>query len=127
MFAELVEASGSPDVNLADDIAMGFDLMGPYPVGGHVSSQAIVCYTAARTAAWNAVNRAKDDDMRQEIFDATMEECRKGWMRGPFTFDQLPESSILTRRFGVRQSTTLADWSRAMKFRPIDDLHDQLV
>lgn len=47
LFAELVEAPGSPDVNLADDIAMVFDLMGPYPVRGHVSSQAIVCYTAS--------------------------------------------------------------------------------
>lgn len=34
LFAEMVEASGSPDKTIAEDIAKGFDLMGPMPAGG---------------------------------------------------------------------------------------------
>lgn len=137
LFGELIEASGSPDTNLAKDIATGFDLMGPIPSGGVFPQKPLFATLLpeqvrdiskiARSATWDAVKRTRGDDMRQEIFDATMEECNKGWMRGPFAFEQLPESAVLTRRFGVRQSATLADGSKVMKFRPIDDFSESLI
>ena len=136
-FAELIEASGSPDVTLASDIARGFDLMGSIRTGGVFPHKPLFATLLpeqvremsgmARIATWNAVRRGRDNEMCQEIFDATIEECDKGWMRGPFSIEQLPESSILTRRFGVRQSATLADGSKVVKFRPIDDFSESLI
>ena len=137
LFAELIEASGSPDVTLASDIARGFDLMGSIRTGGVFPHKPLFATLLpeqvremsgmARIATWNAVRRGRDNAMWQEIFDATIEERDKGWMRGPFSIEQLPESSILTRRFGVRQSATLADGSKVVKFRPIDDFSESLI
>eukprot|EP00435_Cladocopium_sp_Y103_P037885 s2024_g10.t1 len=137
LFAELVEASGSPDKSIARDVAMGFSLMGPVPAGGiyplkplHATllpEQVREMAGLARDATWCAVKRSKNGDMCQEIYDSAVEECQRGWMKGPFTFDQLPERSVLTRRFGVRQTATLADGSRISKFRPIDDFSESLV
>eukprot|EP00435_Cladocopium_sp_Y103_P044001 s1511_g12.t1 len=137
LFAEMVEASGSPDRTLAGNIASGFSLMGQIPSGGiyplkplHATllpEQVREMAGLAREATWSAVKRSKDNELCQEIYDSTVEECRRGWMRGPFTLDQLPDKSVLTRRFGVRQTATLADGSRVEKFRPIDDFSESLV
>ena len=137
LFAELVEESGSPDITLASDIARGFDLMGPIRTGGVFPHKPLFATLLpeqvremsglARSATWSAVKKGRENEMCQEIFDATIEERDKGWMRGPFTFEQLPEGSILTRRFGVRQSATMADGSKVVKFRPIDDLSESLI
>ena len=48
-------------------------------------------------------------------------------MNGPFTFEELPKHAVLTRRFGVKQSSTLSDGSKVLKFRPIDDYSESLI
>ena len=137
LFAEMVEASGSPDANIAEDVAKGFDLMGPMPAGGpcpykplHATllpDQVRDMAPLAREATWSAVKRSKGDTMCEEIYNSALEECSRGWMRGPFSFDELPERAILTRRFGVRQSSTSSDGVRVMKFRPIHDFSKSLI
>eukprot|EP00435_Cladocopium_sp_Y103_P069804 s179_g34.t1 len=134
---EMVRASGSPDVNIAADIARGFDLMGPIPSGGifpckplHASllpEQVRDMASLAREATWSAVRRNRDPTMCQDIYNSVVEECQKGWMRGPFSLAELPEGAVLTRRFGVQQTSTLADGSRVSKFRPIDDFSESLI
>ena len=137
LFSEMVKESQSPDKNIADDITKGFDLMGPMPAGGiflekplHATllpQQVRDMAHMAREATWCAVKRTKDNDLCQEIYDATVEECNRGWLRGPVSFDKLPEKAVLTRRFGVKQSSTLSDGSKVMKFRPIDDFSESLI
>eukprot|EP00435_Cladocopium_sp_Y103_P014075 s1805_g3.t1 len=137
LFGELVEASGSPDKFIARDIAKGFELMGPIPAGGIYPSKPLHATLLpeqvremaglARDATWSAVKRSRNNELCQEIYDSAVEECQRGWMRGPYTFDELPERSVLTRRFGVQQTSTLADGSRTLKFRPIDDFSESLV
>ena len=64
----------------------------------------------------------RDDPMCQEIYDSAIDEC------APFPFDRLPDGAVLTRRFGVKQSTMhLSDGSKVMKFRPIDDFSESLI
>eukprot|EP00435_Cladocopium_sp_Y103_P025259 s2284_g6.t1 len=119
---EMVRASGSPDVNIAADIARGFDLMGPIPSGGIfpckplyatlLPEQVREMASLAREATWSSVKRNRDPKMCQDIYNSVIEECQKGWMRGPFTLAELPEGAVLTRRFGVQQTSTLADGSR---------------
>lgn len=134
LFAEMVEASGSPDVKIAEDVAKGFDLMGPMPSGGIYPNKPLYATLLpekvrdmaplAREATWNAVRRSRDDAMCQEIYDSALEETSKGWMRGPLSFDELPEK---TRRFGVKQSSSSSDGVKVMKFGPIDDFSESLI
>eukprot|EP00435_Cladocopium_sp_Y103_P055201 s3147_g18.t1 len=133
----MVRASGSPDVNIAADISKGFDLMGPIPSGGAfpckplyatlLPEQVREMSALSREATWAAVKRSKGGDMCNEIYKSTLEECQKGWMRGPFSLEELPKDAVLTRRFGVQQTATLADGSRISKFRPIDDFLESLI
>ena len=48
-------------------------------------------------------------------------------MRDPFSLDKLPEGAVLTRRFGVQQSSTVADGTKIQKFRPIDDFSESFI
>eukprot|EP00435_Cladocopium_sp_Y103_P038892 s848_g10.t1 len=137
LFDELVKASGSPDVGIARDIAMGFDLMGPMPAGGafplkplHATllpEQVMEMASLSRDATWASVRRGKNHEMCQEIYKSVLDECGRGWMRGPFSFSEIPHYAVLTRRFGVQQTSTLADGSRVSKFRPIDDFSESLI
>eukprot|EP00435_Cladocopium_sp_Y103_P010662 s4477_g2.t1 len=137
LFAEMVKESGSPDLSLCTDIANGFNLMGPMPSGGifpckplHATlepGQVRDMADMARAATWSNVRREGDNPMREEIYASTLEECKKGWMSGPYTLDDLPSGAVLTRRFGVQQSSTLADGTKIQKFRPIDDFSESLV
>ena len=107
LFAEMVEASGSPDKTIAEDIAKGFDLMGPMPAGGVFLEKALHATLLpqqvrdmaplAREATRSAVKKSRDNEMCQEIYDATADECAKGWLRGPFNFDQLPPNMQFSR------------------------------
>eukprot|EP00435_Cladocopium_sp_Y103_P032785 s1019_g8.t1 len=137
LFGELVRASGSPDVNIAKDIARGFDLMGPMPSGGafpqkplHATllpEQVREMASVSRDATWASVKRNRDHEMCKDIYNSVLDECSRGWMRGPFSLTDLPHGAVLTRRFGVQQTSTLADGSRVSKFRPIDDYSESLI
>ena len=104
LFEEMVRASGSPDVQMAKDITHGFDLGGIFPNKPlHATltpEQVRDMAPMAREATWNAVRRSRDDPMCREIYDSDIDKCAKGWMKGPFPFDSLPDGAVLTRRFG---------------------------
>eukprot|EP00435_Cladocopium_sp_Y103_P039751 s386_g10.t1 len=132
LFAELVVESGSPDVNLWRDIAKGFNLIWRYfpgkaPACDARPSQVREMAPIARDATWSSVRRGKDDTLCKEIYASALDECSRGWMRGPFDLESLPEGAVLTRRFGVEQTSTLADGSRVQKFRPIHDFTESLI
>ena len=132
-----MHASGSSDVGIAKDIARGFDLMGPMACGGifpqkHLHAtllpeQVREMSVLAKEATWAAVKRSRHGGMCQDIYDSAVDECKRGWMRGPFSLDEIPDKAILTRCFGVQQTSTLADGSRVSKFRPIDDFSESLI
>ena len=50
----------------------------------------------AREATWNFLRRGKSGDLSQDVYNSAMEVCSKGWMRGPFSLEDLPEGSVLT-------------------------------
>ena len=137
LFEELVQASGSPDKDLAHQIARGFDLMGTIPTENifpqkllHATltpGQVREMSSISRPATWQSTKKCMDKDLASEVHRITLEECERGWLKGPFSLHELPDSAILTRRFGVKQSTTLSDGSRTYKTRPIDDFSESLV
>ena len=137
LFDEMNKAAGSPDINLASNVCKGFDLMGTIPSGGIFACK----YTHAtltpeqvrgmaklsKQATWKATGKCKGQNLAAEVYKATCDECEKGWLRGPFQLQELPEEAVLTRRFGIQQSATLGDGSRVYKTRPIDDFSESLV
>ena len=137
LFEEMISASGSPDIGLAKDVARGFNLMGDIPTGSIypdrpsyatlLPEQVRRMADVARPAIWEAAKKIMDPEVAAEVHRITLEERDKGWLRGPFAPQDLPKEAILTRRFGVKQSSTLSDGSRTMKVRPIDDFSESLV
>ena len=76
---------------------------------------------AARAAARIATRASGDEELDREVIRVTKEEMSKGWMRGPFTEEQLNEKYGLwtaARRFGLRQG------GAAGKVRPVDDFSE---
>ena len=137
LFQELNDAAGSSDVKLAENMAPGFELMGPIPTGGvfprkfqHATltpTQVRKMADISRQAIWKATMKCRDVDLAKDVHQITLEERDRGWLKGPYALSELPRSAVLTRRFGVKQSTTLSDGTRTYKTRPIDDISESLV
>ena len=136
LFKQMLDASGHVDSNLPKDVKNGFDIMGPLPDSGAMPKKAsFATVTPAEVRAnSSATNKAilhsckssKCDRISTEVFRLTCEEKEKGWLDGPHAFP-LPEGAVLTRRFGVEQSSTQADGSTVDKTRPIDDYTESQV
>ena len=60
---------------------------------------------------------AEDQEIAQEVYDLTMEEVEQGWVRGPIPFKDLHSQSVLTRRFGVAQSSFDSEKGSVRKVR----------
>lgn len=127
LFHEIFVASGSPDVGLASNIARGFDLMGDIPLVGFVYPEKATHATllpeqvrdmasVAHAAIWEATKKVVEPEITEEVYKITMEERDRGWLRGPFSLDQLPQNAVLSRRFGVKQTSTMADCRRVSRF-----------
>ena len=137
LFGEMLKSSGLEDQRLAKDISRGFDLMGEIPSGGSfplkptfpslTPEQVRQVAMFARASTWQNAKRTTKDGMAEDLYKITLDERDKGWLEGPFSLEQLPATSVLTKRFGVRQSSTLSDGTRVFKTRPIDDYTESLV
>ena len=62
---------------------------------------------------FHSCSSSGDEEVDRMVYQKTLEEVELGWASGPFSFDDLPESAVLSRRFGLRQPN---------KIRLIDDL-----
>ncbi|CAE7823076.1 unnamed protein product [Symbiodinium sp. CCMP2592] len=137
LFGEMVEAAGHADVNLVRDIQHGFDLLGEIPSSSvlpkktTVASLSIedvrIATPANQRAIWETTRTCRDPEITSEVYRLTLEERDKGWLTGPFTLADVPETAIITRRFGVRQGVTTTATGVAAKIRPIDDFTESLA
>ena len=128
LFKELLQEAGSQDVWLADDVGTGFDLIGRLPESrtfeakfrpASISTEALRNVAdRARKAFFQSVKSSGDSGIDAGVFEATLKERDKGFLKGPIPFDAVPSGSTLTRRFGVSQKG---------KVRPIDDYKASLV
>ena len=137
VFDEMVKASDYKDVNIAKDIETGFDLMGHLPSSSvfqknssyatlmpeHVRSVS----EKTRAAIWNSTRACIDKEIAEAVYAATVEEVNRGWLRGPYEFNDLPDGASLTRRFGIMQSSSTSDGIQSKKIRPIDDFTESLI
>ena len=58
----------------------------------------------------------RDSETDAAVFDKTIEELNCGWLAGPFDLENLPDNAVISRRFGIRQSS-----GEGSKIRLIDD------
>ncbi|CAE7673348.1 unnamed protein product [Symbiodinium sp. CCMP2456] len=142
LLGEMIETSGYGDVNLPNDIGEGFDLLGPIPDSSGVMPKkatfASLSVSEVREVAsdnqrsvWQAtkdsIRTAEDLEVAREVYRLTLAELDAKWVEGPFGLSDLPKDAILTRRFGVVQSSWDAVKGSIKKIRPIDDLTESLA
>ena len=137
LLGELIRESGYGDSKLPRDIGKGFDLLGPIPDSSGVlpkkATYASLSVPEVREVAsdnqrcvWQAVlDSAKSmsaDEMAvaAEIYKLTLAERDEHLVEGPFSLEDLPADAILTRRFGVVQSSWDAAKGSVKKIRPIE-------
>ena len=128
LFKSLLEQAESPDLSLVDDMTAGFDLTGKLPASNQFSLKyKPACIPPqslrgiadrAREALLNSAKSSGDPVLDAGVYDATMKEKARGFLRGPIAASAVPHGGTLTRRFGVHQRD---------KVRPIDDYKASLV
>ena len=112
-------------------------LMGPLPETGALPTRVTVGSLTpeeVRTnaeinnkAIWEAAKTCRDPEVAQAVYDATISERDRGWLQGPIDFESLPPGAVLTRRFGVEQTSFDVNAGSIKKVRPIDDYTESLV
>lgn len=126
LLKKLLQMLHYPDVTLADDIARGFELTGVAPPSGAfetelrppVFHESVVRASAevARRALVGRAGSSGDPQVDSKLYEQTLEEVDKGWMRGPYTeaelADLLGADCVVSRRFAITQGK---------KLRAIDD------
>eukprot|EP00434_Breviolum_minutum_P014069 symbB.v1.2.012406.t1/scaffold831.1/size159220/2 len=128
LMKHIITSEGYDDVGLADDLISGFSLVGEVP-RSHVLPQKMTPSTL-RTAdlksnaskanqALRYMTRSSGDaDLDIKLWDRTQVELSRGWLLGPLSWDQLPDSAVVSRRFPINQSE---------KVRPIDDFFQSQI
>ena len=137
LFAEMLEAANYPDKDLVKTMCSGFDLLGQIPASGvlpekHTDALLTIDEVRGLTPeVRSAILQQRDDGKDLEILTAvhklTLEERDRGWLRGPLKPSEIPSDSVVTRRFGIKQSSTDADKGKVTKIRPIDDYTQSLA
>ena len=62
---------------------------------------------------WISVRTDADLEVAREVYKLTLSERDAGWVKGPFALCDVPNDAILTRMFGVVQSS----WDSQKRFR----------
>ncbi|CAE7689738.1 unnamed protein product [Symbiodinium necroappetens] len=137
LFAEMLEAANYPDKDLVKTMCSGFDLLGQIPASGVLPEKhmdALLTIDEVRSLTpevRSAILHQRDDGKDLEILTAvhklTLEERDRGWLRGPLKSSEIPSDSVVTRRFGIKQSSTDVDKGKVTKIRPIDDYTQSLA
>ena len=128
LMRHIIESEGYDDRALADDLASGFSLVGEVPQS-HVLPKKLLPATLSRQDLENNSKRSNDalrymtrscgdSELDQKLWDKTLLETERGWMRGPLNWEELGCGATLSRRFPLEQSG---------KVRPIDDLSQSQI
>ena len=128
LWKQLMQMTGYDDPSLFDEVCSGFRLTGvastsnEFPHGFQAAAQSEQqLKTSAPWLRKSTIAKCKasdDPDLDTVTWDQTMDETAKGWLKGPFTEEQIcdmmggSQQWIATRRFPLRQKD---------KVRMIDD------
>ena len=126
LWKEMLIHYGYPDVEVYDEVVDGIHLAGTAPTvpsfdpcfkPAKVSTQELAdSAKASRGAMLSSIRSSGDPEIDAAVFEKTLEELSCGWLAGPFEASDLPADAVISRRFGIRQSS-----GEGSKIRLIDD------
>ena len=128
LWKEILAEIKYPDMEVFDELVNGTDLVGEVlPCGVFEKKFKQAELTVKQLQAMSKKERranfykccsSGDPEVDQVVYDKTMEEVTFGWANGPLQLDEVPDSAVLSRRFGLKQPG---------KIRLIDDLSGSQV
>ncbi|CAE7775427.1 unnamed protein product [Symbiodinium sp. CCMP2592] len=128
LFKQMLKDAGVPDERLFEDMVQGFRLTGPLEPSGlfppKYKPAVISVDELRRTSQWSkhlveaACRKASQDpEIARAVWEESLGQVEKGWLSGPFTWDQMDQKYggtwVASKRFGVSQGD---------KVRAVDDL-----
>ena len=128
LFKEILEDTGYPDVGAFEELLHGTELVGevkPFGIfekafrpADITTEQLLSAPKSTRVLNFYKCASSGDAEIDEVVYSKTLEEVELGWARGPFDLSELPNDAVVSRRFGLKQST---------KIRLIDDLSSSNV
>ena len=129
LMGRMLSDASSPDLGLVKDIANGMPFIGRLPNSGNFDPFPRIAELSVddleamsphiRQAVIDKTTPLSDRDLDKAVLEGTQDELRRGWLRGPFSVDELDvmfeKKWLCGRRFAIRQG---ADGD---KVRLIDD------
>ncbi|CAE7654078.1 unnamed protein product [Symbiodinium sp. CCMP2592] len=100
---EIIASEGYEDVNLASDIRSGKDI---------ACVERAAWESPANEALRMSLGSSGDHATDLKLWEKTMQEVERGWLVGPYAWDDLPAGYVVSHRFPLWQHD---------KLRPIDD------
>ena len=126
LWKEMLTYHGYPDVEVFDEVVQGIELSGntcyvpSFEVGFKpakiTEAELATTARASRIGLLASVRSSGDEFIDSEVFAKILEELECGWLEGPYPPDNLPDSAVVSRRFGIRQGS-----GEKAKVRLIDD------
>ena len=109
LFSEMLEFYGYPDKSVVDELVQGASLVGDVAITQMLPVKfSPVLLTEESLRKQSAMIRplierdhksSGDHEVDLEVWNQTMDECRKGWLSGPFTADDIPHDAPVSKRF----------------------------
>ena len=131
LFNELCRDAGVEDASLRHLQLVGVPLVGTADWTGQIEEHpvmpALTVEQLMKSSRWSrrmiaGSSREGSEDLRQAVWDLTLEEVEKGWLEGPLTESEVEQRVgplfVASRRFGLHQSD---------KIRQIDNMSESLV
>eukprot|EP00435_Cladocopium_sp_Y103_P032674 s1002_g8.t1 len=117
---------GYPDVEVFDEVVSGVELFGTAPFvpsfdpsfkpAQITASELERNAPASRAALFASIRSTGDAHLDEEVFSKTLAELECGWLEGPLDPSELPDNAVVSRRFGIKQTS-----GDVVKVRLIDD------
>ena len=128
LFSEMLEFYGYSDKSVVDELVQGASLVGDVAIThmlpvkfnpALLTEESLRKQSAMRRPLIERDHKSSGDhEVDLEVWNQTMDECRKGWLSGPFTADDIPHDAPVSKRFGLKQKH---------KVRLIDDFSESSV
>ena len=133
LFEQMCLDAGVSDETLFEELTSGFRLTGPMKASGQfprrIKPASITVQQLRDSSVWSkrmiyssCKRVASDPEIAAAVFQETQQQLSDGWVKGPFTMQQLDERFsgcwIPSKRFGVRQGG---------KVRAVDDFSEFLI
>ena len=126
LWKEMMEYYHYPDVAVFDEVTSGITLSGAAPdvpffepgfKPAKITEEELAASArASRVAMLASIRSSGDDEIDKEVFSKTQDEVDCGWLEGPLEAHDLEQTAVISRRFGIRQSS-----GDVVKIRLIDD------